>query len=314
MAQIHNAAFNTLSALDAQMKNIAGNVTGSSVVGFKGSDLEFTEVLTQQIRGQRGGIGPLQRSDSGIAVKGSRTNFKQGAVTATNQKHDLAINGDGFFILSKTPTPRDFSELVFTRNGQFKTEFENGPVPGSGAVRLINQDGYYVMGFNSQVSPANPFGTPPAELVSRDPNTLSTLRPVRLDQVRNPNASDATINEKGQVFVNGIAPKDVDGNDINLFVGITRVQNNQGLSRGAGAAYFKYTTAAGDLFTGVAGITQNGVVGSNNVLSVGALEQANTNINTSVPEITLAQKSFSAASKIISVGNTMIDDVNQLIR
>jgi flagellar hook-associated protein FlgK len=33
-----------------------------------------------------------------------------------------------------------------------------------------------------------------------------------------------------------------------------------------------------------------------------------------MPELTLAQKSFSAASKIISVGNTMIDDVNQLIR
>jgi flagellar hook protein FlgE len=100
-------------------------------------------------------------------------------------------------------------------------------------------------------------------------------------------------------------------------VALTKFANQDGLRR-EGGANFSYDVVAGEMFTGVAGTGNTPVpgriVGSTNVLTPGAIENANTSINTTMPEITLAQKSFSAATKIVSVGNTMIDDANQLVK
>ncbi|MOA70283.1 flagellar hook protein FlgE [compost metagenome] len=44
------------------------------------------------------------------------------------------------------------------------------------------------------------------------------------------------------------------------------------------------------------------------------LETGNSSVNQTLPELTIAQKAFTANVKIISVGNTLQDDLNQLIR
>jgi flagellar hook protein FlgE len=102
--------------------------------------------------------------------------------------------------------------------------------------------------------------------------------------------------------------------DASMQVALAKFGNSQGLRREGGGAYFNYDVVAGRIFTGTAGNTQGGTIGAHNVISPQSVENSNTSINTVMPELTLAQKSFSAASKIISVGNTMIDDVNGLIR
>jgi flagellar hook protein FlgE len=133
--------------------------------------------------------------------------------------------------------------------------------------------------------------------------------------VRNPDAAgNVTFDEKGRLLLSGEAPKDLANNPANMHLTLAKFANNQGLVRQGGGAYFQYDVVAGQIFTGTAANSTNGTVGAHNVITPRSIENSNTSINTVMPELTLAQKSFSAASKIISVGNTMIDDVNGLIR
>lgn len=335
-SQIHTAAFNTIGAVDQWMKVIGNNVTGSTVTGYKGSKVEFGEVLNMQIRSGAkptdgyGSVNAIQRADSGIYVKGTSTDFRQGSVVQTSVPTNLAINGDAFFVISRTPVPTSMDDVQFTRDGDFHFEFLPGDLPNTGTYRMVNKEGWFVMGYNSPVDVnVRPFGTPPEESQGTDVGAFQTvvtngqqppiglgLQNIQLDHVRNPEAANhLSFDNRGLLRLNGGAPKDLANNDANMHVALAKFTNSQGLVREGGGAYFKYDTVAGEIFAGTAADSRQGrVVGKYNTITPGALENANTSVNTVMPEITLAQKSFSATSKLISVGNTMIDDVNGLIR
>ncbi|MNL52003.1 flagellar hook protein FlgE [compost metagenome] len=98
----------------------------------------------------------------------------------------------------------------------------------------------------------------------------------------------------------------------NKYVSVMTFATPDGLYRTNGT-HFTWNNTAGSAFVGVAG-TDRGPVGASNSMSAMALETSNSSVNTTLPELTIAQKSFTANVKIISVGNSLIDDVNQLIR
>jgi flagellar hook protein FlgE len=338
MSMIHTSVFNTLGAVDQWMKVISGNVTGSTVNGFRGTNVEFGTVLEQMTSSGAkptdgyGSVNPIQRTDSGVTITGTSTDFSQGSITQTGNATDLAINGDAFFTLSRVPVPRSMDDLIFTRNGNFHFEEFPGPVAGTGTYRLVNQDGYFVQGWSSAVDPTvgRTLGTHPAESSGDDLAAFNNvqvtngagatpiglqMQNIQLDIVRNPDAANnVAFDEEGRLRVGSGAPKDLANNDATMHVSLTKFANGQGLRRQGGGAYFNYDVVAGRIFTGTAGNSQGGTIGAHNVITPQAVENSNTSINTVMPELTLAQKSFSAASKIISVGNTMIDDVNGLIR
>lgn len=338
MSQIHTGVFNTLSAVDQWMKVIAGNITGSTVQGFRGTDVEFGTVLEQMTTSGvkatdgYGSENPIQRTDSGVRITGTRTDFSQGSISQTGKNTDLAISGDAMFVLSRVPVPRSTEDLIFSRDGGFHFEEFPGPVAGTGTYRLVNKDGYFVMGYNSPANPAVGRGTDSqiAESSGTDINAFNAqvtngagqpplalqMQNIQLDLVRNPDVAGGNVgfDQKGRLRVGTGDPKDLANNDAQMQITLAKFANEQGLVREGGGAYFNYDVVAGQIFVGTAGNKQGGPIGSHNVIAPQSIEQSNTSINTVMPELTLAQKSFSASSKIISVANTMIDDVNGLIR
>lgn len=340
-SMIHTSAFNTISAIDQWMKVIGSNVTGATVNGYKGETVHFGQVLEQMIRGPAkatdgyGSVNAIARPDSGIQVVATTTDFSQGSIVGDGDPTHMAIDGDGFFILSRVPVPRTMDDLTFTRDGSFHFEFLQGDLPGTGTYRLVNNEGLFVMGHQSTVDPnVRPFGTLPEESQGTDLASFTTrvtnggddpitvpLQNIQLDLVRNPDAlNNWVFTPEGQLQVKGGAPRDLADNEANMHITLARFANAQGLRR-TGGNQFKYELVAGQIFSGQAGdggVLNNDnpsrVVGNSNTIKGGALEASNTSINTTMPVITLAQKSFSASSKLVTVGNTMIDDVNQLVK
>lgn len=349
MSQIQNSGFNTIAAIDQWMKTISANVTGATVTGYKGQTVEFGQVLESMTAGAikptdgYGSVDPISNPDSGITITSTQTDFSQGTIQGTSEKGNLAINGDAFFVLSKVPVPRTMDDVVFSRNGDFHWEFLPGslkgddgkPLPGVGTFRLVNSDGYFVQGYNSPIIDGiRPPGLHPEESKGTDLANLSTitvpdapgqspkqvkLQGLQLDLARNPDATNnIQFNSAGQIQVAGDDPRDLANNKANMFVSLVKFANQDGLKREGGGPYFQYDVVAGEMFAGTAGDgTTTGtdrVVGATNTLTPGAIENSNTSINTTMPQITLAQKSFTAATKIVSVGNSMIDDANQLVK
>jgi flagellar hook protein FlgE len=122
-----------LNANAVEMDVVGNNIANANTVGYKSSRVTFREMLTQNlsgasrpVSGQRGGINAMQIG-LGSSVGTIDTRFQQGALQSTGLVSDLALQGDGFFMLS------DGVGTSYTRAGAFGLDGENYMVdPGSG--------------------------------------------------------------------------------------------------------------------------------------------------------------------------------------
>lgn len=125
------------------MDVVGNNIANVNSDGFKGSTYLFDEVLNQLTVGT--GIAPPKPQPNGainaamaglgVALRQVPGDFSQGAFKATNMATDLAIQGEGFFVLQGADGP------VYTRNGNFTFD---------AAGTLVAGDGKKVLGINNQ--------------------------------------------------------------------------------------------------------------------------------------------------------------------
>lgn len=113
-----------------------------------------------------------------------------------------------------------------------------------------------------------------------------------------------------------------------IHLAMTKFANNQGLAKQRGSSQFQYTEAAGDIIVGYSGQDRgktidskfgtetigSSIIGAENQIIASALEASNTSITEALPDLTIAQKSFTSNTKVVNVGNTIVDDLNGLIR
>ncbi|AJC87111.1 flagellar hook protein FlgE [Campylobacter insulaenigrae] len=123
-------------AMDVEGNNIA-NV---NTFGFKYSRADFSTLMSQTSKiatapdGNLGGKNPMQVG-LGTGVNSTTRIHSQGNVQTTDKNTDLAINGDGFFVVSNDGGVTQF----FTRSGDFKTD---------AVGNFVDNNGYTVQGWN----------------------------------------------------------------------------------------------------------------------------------------------------------------------
>lgn len=123
------AGVSGLRTHQTMMDVVGNNIANVNTAGFKTSQVTFAETISQLARGASGptatraGINP---ASIGLGVRVSSIDgvFTQGASQSTGRNTDLAIQGDGFFVLESD------GERVYTRAGGFAFDAEgslNGP-------------------------------------------------------------------------------------------------------------------------------------------------------------------------------------------
>ena len=127
------------------MLDVVGNdIANVSTVGFKSSSTVFSDVLTQTLQGasapagSTGGTNPAQIG-LGSRLAGTVQSFTQGALQRTGRATDLAIQGDGFFVVQTA------TETFFTRGGALTLD---------AAGNLTTAEGYLVQGWQADVTGA----------------------------------------------------------------------------------------------------------------------------------------------------------------
>ena len=110
-----------LESYQTQIDVISNNIANVGTTGFKGQTVNFQDLLyqTQSFASAstqtRGGVNG-QDIGLGVKVGSIATQFQQGGLNTTGVNTDLAINGDGFFVLRN----KDGSGIpTYTRNGAF---------------------------------------------------------------------------------------------------------------------------------------------------------------------------------------------------
>jgi flagellar hook protein FlgE len=125
LASALTTALTGLTAAETTIDVVGNNLANSQTAGFKASDALFaTQFLQTQGLGSAptansGGTNPRQIG-LGTQVAEISPDFTQGTIEVSANPSDLAIQGDGFFIVEATT-----GENLYTRNGNFKTNSEN---------------------------------------------------------------------------------------------------------------------------------------------------------------------------------------------
>ena len=118
-----------------KMLDVTGNnLANVNTVGFKGSRIIFSELLSQILKKASqptatiGGTNP-QQIGSGVGVAGISPDMSQGNLINTNNPLDMAMEGEGYFVLS------DGSQKVYTRSGGFAVDANSNLVdPSTGYI------------------------------------------------------------------------------------------------------------------------------------------------------------------------------------
>jgi flagellar hook protein FlgE len=111
-----------LNAYQSQIDMISNDIANVGTIGFKGQRMTFADMFYQSQDGYatapsqtRGGVNP-QEIGYGVKVNTIDTNFAQGGLQTTGVNTDLAINGDGFFIMRNLDGS---GQPIYTRDGAF---------------------------------------------------------------------------------------------------------------------------------------------------------------------------------------------------
>lgn len=168
---------NALSGINAASSGlgvISNNLANSQTQGFKSSRAEFADLFS----------GAQNSPGNGVRVDSITQDFSQGSITGTGRELDMAIDGEGFFVLEDKSGKY---ENVFTRNGSFKLDKDGF---------LTDQEGNRVQGFNLNAT------------LSTETNPVfdTSLSSIDLDELnKTPKATDEMsfdINLDGEAEVN----------------------------------------------------------------------------------------------------------------
>jgi flagellar hook protein FlgE len=121
-----NASVTGMAAQSNYLANIGQNISNSGTVGYKEADTQFSTLVDQAAVGETsaGGVG----TDTRVAVS------QQGTLESTTSPTDLAISGNGFFVVSNSG-----GQQFLTRAGSF--------VPDASG-NLVNSAGFYLNGYS----------------------------------------------------------------------------------------------------------------------------------------------------------------------
>jgi flagellar hook protein FlgE len=122
---------------------IGNNIANANTVGYKSSTVVFNDILGQTISSgvaptaSKGGVNPVQVG-LGMTIGSIGQNFLQGSIQTTNRNTDMAVQGDGFFVLANG------SDRTYSRAGSFSLD-ANGEL-------VDTATGYKVQGANGDIT------------------------------------------------------------------------------------------------------------------------------------------------------------------
>jgi flagellar hook protein FlgE len=118
-----------------KMLDVAGNnLANVNTTAFKASRITFSELLSETLKkasqptGSVGGTNP-QQMGSGVGISGISPNMTQGNIVSTGSPTDMAIEGEGYFVLS------DGSQNLYSRAGSFAVDANSNLIdPATGYI------------------------------------------------------------------------------------------------------------------------------------------------------------------------------------
>jgi flagellar hook protein FlgE len=321
----------SLKAVDNWIDVINANINGGVRTGFKSSRLKFGGSNVDIQRAGTATATPLQLPEAGLMTANTVIDFSQGAITASTETTHLAIQGEGFFLVGHA-SMFDFNnvagnidfgcvrdpdtagvtpKMLLTRDGEFRTDKYGF---------LVNNFGYYlvVADINAGTNNFDYDG-------GSNYGDAGTQMRLVYNDIDNPNGPVDTTG--GQYphgtqiyylsdFLTQIVDPILGGGGGSALVKITNGKQNLKFSQFGSTYYdFGFQMTAGNANNQIdPNIRMIQATTADATILNKSLEASNASMTQSVPELSLAQKLFSALTKVLQTTMTNTDAVLNLIR
>jgi len=220
-----------LRGFQTKLDVIGNNIANVNTFGFKKGRVTFKDMINQQVQGasspqqNRGGTNPRQVG-LGSQLGSIDTIHTPGSLQTTSRPLDLAVSGEGFFIVN------DGQLSYYTRAGNFYLDQEGN---------LVNADGLYVQGY-------------PAE--DGEVDTDAALTNLRVTSREDAEIESFDISQSGEItaiYTNG---------DIEVLgqIALATFNNPEGLSK-AGDNLYLVSNNSGEADIRIAGETAGAIIG-----------------------------------------------------
>ncbi|WP_299090088.1 flagellar basal body rod protein FlgG [uncultured Metabacillus sp.] len=293
---------------------IGNNIANVNTYGFKKSRTTFSDLFSQQISGAAGATDNKSGTNAkevglGSQISSIDTIHTTGSTQITSRSLDLALNGEGFFIVGTLNDPdavdidegnnsgtnritgpiEDAINLNYTRSGNFYLDDKG---------YLVTADGMYVIGESGKVD-ANNFGTTPTEI----PGLIQIPLTAQSFSI-GPDGTVNFVNENGELNVGGR-------------IRVVNFANEGGLEKVGGNLY-RESANSGTVDQDNNGIALNdlsiaGEDGTSTIIS-GALEMSNVDLAEEFTEMIVAQRGFQSNTKIITTSDEILQELMGLKR
>lgn len=162
-----NAAVSGLRAQGTAVAAVSENIANASTTAYKTREVSFQSLVTGN--GTRTGFG-----GGGVVYDTMQDLRGQGQVQATDKATNVAINGNGFFVVSDQINNQP-SAYTYTRNGSFQTDAQG---------YLINSEGYYLLGQATDDQ---------GHVISTSSNDLNSLTPIDVNSISGTAQATTTV-------------------------------------------------------------------------------------------------------------------------
>jgi flagellar hook protein FlgE len=292
-----------------RMDVIGNNISNVNTIAFKGSRVVFQDIYSQTSKGASAGVtlgtGPVVGGTNpmqiglGVTIGAIDTIHSSAATQRTDNVTDLAIEGDGFFIIDTNGAVTGGSDPYVSNGGIFYTRAGNLYVDNAGY--LVNSSGNFILGYvNTSPTAATPGGAdasmPPTS------GSLSAIRLVSSDTPPVPYVG-ITIDENGLVQA-------LNANEEKLniaYIPIATFVNTSGLEK-VGSSLYAATNNSGTAAVHLAGAEGAGKI------NPGGLEMSNVDLAAEFTDMIVTQRGFQANSRVITVSDTLLEELINLKR
>lgn len=334
--------FSGISGLKVNQRKldvIGNNIANSSTTAFKSQRARFEDMVSQSMASATGASANLGGTNPrqvglGVQLAGIDTTATQGSMQPTSAPLDVAIDGEGYFIVGTGAVPdtngttqiavtddanhtmsSDSVTTSFTRDGSFTLDTQGS---------LLTSDGLRVYGYpNTAVTitystdPKTPFtGTYSPNATGGSDTTISPdgLVPLVIPTSLNDGNGDRRI-QSYAIGTDGTitATLDTGGTAVLGQIAMASFKNPAGLSK-LGKNLYQTSPNSGDpVVRSYAGSANDNSKGYGDMRQ-GMLEMSNVDLAEEFTNMIIANRAFQANGKIITTGDEILQDLVNLKR
>jgi flagellar hook protein FlgE len=227
---------------------IGNNIANVNTIGYKSSRATFAEMLTQTLKSATspndgmGGVNPMQVG-LGVKVASIDTQFNQGTLESTGNYTDLAIQGDGFFVVT------DGTQSYFTRSGAFNIDADGFLTAQGGSLRVQGYMADQLGMIATNLAPSDiqiPFGMKVPAKATSEISMYCNLDSEATDST----ATMMNAGSTGVTSVTGLAQNGAGGSHSVLIQGANATQG-AGMGANIGLTPMTLATSLGDASLGI---------------------------------------------------------------